>query len=249
MSSFGATVFQLGYDISPIVLQNGIAGSMPFSVLPIVAITEGINFLTSILSGGSALDLNNFFAHFKPVPGNTLIDQQIGMYPFANQAVAANAVIQQPLKVSMLMYCPAKGAGGYVSKLATMISLQNTLSKHNAMGGLYTVVTPAYFYTNCVMTGMRDVSSGESKQAQMAWQLDFVQPLVTLNQAQQAYNALQQRMQDGGMLPANADGSVSYSSVSTNVGVSQGVASAAILPASGSTPGSVVNSLTGGIDG
>ena len=167
--------------------------------LPIVALTEttlgilsgiagagsnplagALNSVTGLLSG-SGIDqtLDRFFARFMAMPGGTLINNQAATYPFANQAVAANAIIAQPLNVSLKMLCPVKTPAGYPIKLATITALQGTLAQHNNQGGLYSVVTPSYIYTNCIMTGMRDVSAGETKQAQYAWQLDFFQPLVT----------------------------------------------------------------------
>ena len=57
-------------------------------------------------------------------------------------------------------------------------------------GGTYTIATPVYFYTNTVMTGMRDTSNNASAQAQNTYQLDFEQPLLTLQDAQAAQNNL-----------------------------------------------------------
>lgn len=187
--SFGATAFKLSFELSPIILNNGIASSIPGGMLPIIAITEAINFVTGILDGGENISLDNFFANYQVIPGATIIEQQIGHYPFANQAIAANAVIAQPLKVSMMMYCPVRLTLGYATKLATMMALQSAIKQHNATGGTYTIITPSAFYADCVMTALTDVSSSESKQVQNAWRWDFEQPLLTLSQVQQAYNS------------------------------------------------------------
>jgi hypothetical protein len=58
----------------------------------------------------------------------------------------------------MLMIVPVRQPGGYWSKLATMTALRNSLVQHNRAGDLYTIATPSYFYTNCVMTALRDAS-------------------------------------------------------------------------------------------
>lgn len=195
--SIGRTLFKLAFEVSPIILSDGVATGIPGGYLPIVAITESVNFATGLLSGGTDLSLDDFFAHFQPVQGGSLISFQVGKYPFANQAVAANAIIAQPLNVSMLMKCPAKGAGGYLTKLATMQALQAVLSKHSILGGTYVVVTPAYVYTNCLLTGMRDVTGGEGAQVQTQWLLDFEQPLVTLQQASQAQNSAMSKLTGG----------------------------------------------------
>ena len=50
------------------------------------------------------------FANFRPLPGATLIDNQIGAYRFANQGAAGERHYPgaQPLAVSLLMDCPAR---------------------------------------------------------------------------------------------------------------------------------------------
>ena len=95
------------------------------------------------------------------------------------------------------MIAPVKDAGGYLSKLAVFTNLQNTFSSHNAAGGTYTVATPSYIYTGCIMTGMNDITGGDTKQQQIIWQLDFMQPLVSLSQAQNAQNALAKALSNG----------------------------------------------------
>lgn len=209
--SLGRAIFQLGFEISPIIFTGGIAGDgpggfgIPGGMLPIVAITEALNFADGLLGGGTNLSLDNFFAHFRVLPGSTLIDNQIGSYPFANQQVAANAIIAQPLNVSLRMDCPVKSPGGYVAKLATLMALRSALAQHNANGGTYTVATPGFLYTDCIMTGMRDISTGESKQSQVSWQFDFVRPLVTLQEAQSAMGQLMSKLTNGQV----TDGSLS----------------------------------------
>jgi hypothetical protein len=195
--SAGEAQYKLNFEISPITLTGGVALNIPGGMLPIISITQASSF-TGLISGGENVDLNDFFANFYPLPNSSLIDQQIGMYPFANQTVAANAIIVQPLGISMLMQVPVRDAGGYLSKLSNMTSIQNTLHQHNTTGGTYTVATPSYFYTNCVMTGMHDISSGESKQAQIQWKLDFIQPLISLQDANNyALNTMMQQLSSG----------------------------------------------------
>jgi hypothetical protein len=192
-----STVFKLGFEISPVILTNGIAENIPGKMLPIVSITEAANFVTGLLDGGSVLSLDNFFAHWVPIPGSTLANNQIGQYPFANQTVAANAIIAQPLQISMRMICPVKTSGGYAAKLVTISALQAALASHNNSGGTYTIATPSFLYTNCVMLGMKDISNGQSKQVQTEWQFDFLQPLVALADAQSALNGLMSKISGG----------------------------------------------------
>lgn len=190
MTSLAKNLFTLGYQKSPIILTNGLANLIDGSMLPIIAITQAANFTSGILSGDINLDMNNFFANFKPLPGSTLLDYEVGDYPFANQQYAANAVIQRPLRLSMLMTTPASTQTSYVTKIVTFTALKYALDSHISQGGTFTVATPAYIYTNCLLVGMTDVSIPESNQVQNAWQLDFVRPLITLNQAQNAQNQL-----------------------------------------------------------
>ena len=178
----GQVAYQLAYEISPIVLTGGVAQNFG-GMLPIVAITEEANFLTGLLSGGSNLSLDNFFCHWRPLPGALLQNNQIGRYPFANQSVAANAIIVEPLTVSMLMLCPARTEAGYLAKFAQFLALKAILDKHVQMGGTFAVLTPTALYTNCLLTALRDISGGESKQPSIAWQWDFEPPLISLSAA------------------------------------------------------------------
>jgi len=177
MSSFGQTAFQAAYEISPIILQNGIAQFIPGGLLPITVLTEMFDI--------PGIEEGQFFAHYKPLPGSTLADWQVAEYPFFNLQMAANAVVQMPLKVSMLMVCPAQNDGGYLIKQAILTALQTEIQTHISQGGTFTVITPAYTYTNCLLTGIRDVSSAGDKQVQLMYQWDFVQPLITVSGALQ----------------------------------------------------------------
>jgi len=142
-------------------------------------------------------------ARYIVIPGGTLISNAIGTYPFANQQVAANALIQNPLNVSVMMIAPVRDAGGYNSKLANFTSLQNALQAHNNAGGTYNVATPAFIYTNCLLTAMQDITSGETKQKQVIFQWDFIQPLLTQQAATSAYNALYAKVSSGQQIGPN----------------------------------------------
>lgn len=196
-SAFFAPAFALAYQISPILLTGGIAQDIPGQTLPIVAITEGVSLIAGLLAGSLPTSLDQFFAQFTVIPSGKLIKQQIAHYPFANQAVAANATITEPLTVSVRMDCPANGPGTYAAKVAVLTALQATLSAHNAAGGLYTVLTPGFIYQNLIMTELTDISGAESVQVQYQWQFDFEQPLVTLQAAQQVYSSLMNKINGG----------------------------------------------------
>jgi hypothetical protein len=209
---------KLAFQISPIILTNGIAQLMG-GALPLVAITEALNFTVGLLSGTSDLDLDSFFASFAPLSGGKLIDIAVATVPFANQGVAANAIIQQPLRISLKMTCPARGDGGFSAKLATITALQASLALHTNQGGTFTVATPAFIYTNCLLTGLTDVSGGQPSQPQSIWQWDFYQPLLTADQLAGAQNTMMSKITGG--LPS--DGSLSGSSLDVNPADSGGL--------------------------
>lgn len=225
----GYVAFKLATEITPVLLTRGIAANFGLGqILPIVALTEGVNFLQNLfLSGNPAniANLDDYFAHWYTLPGTQLISQQAAVVPMANQAVAANATIAQQLAVSMMMICPAREEGGYAAKFATMTSLQRTLAQHNAAGGTYTVVTPSYIFTDCLLLNVRDVTGGESgRQRQTMWQWDFSQPLVSISAVDSAVNSLMNKLQK--FLPLNGPGQVA--------------------PAAGLSIGNAVSSIFGG---
>jgi len=191
------SAYNLAFQISPLVLQGGIVGSSQGSLAPITDYT-----------GGSLDSLDDAFAHYLPLPGSTLISQTIGMYPFANQSVAANATIQQPLTISLLMIAPVNQPDGYQSKLSIFSNLARQLALHNSIGGTYIVCTPAYIYNYLLMTAMTDVtpeiSADGNKQSQTSFQLDFIQPILTAQGAQQALNAQMQKQTNGNQQQPNA---------------------------------------------
>lgn len=214
MSNVARSIFQLAYEISPIFLTNGIAQIIPGQMLPIVAITEAASFAGNILEGNGVPNLDQFISRFRPLPGSTLIENEIGDYPFANQTVAANAIIAKPLRISMLMNSPSNQGGGYVSKLITFTALKAALDEHNQSGGTYTILTPSYAYTNCIMTHMVDVSRPDSQQAQNAWQFEFVKPLLTANEAQSVLNTLMSKMEAQLPVPSQ-NGAIGWSGLNS----------------------------------
>ena len=215
MSAAALSAFQLAYQINPIILVGGIALGIPGGKMSVAALTQGTGASFSIVPDR----LDDFFAQFEPVPGATLVDQDVATYPFANQATAANAVIANSLAISMLMICPMRPPDGSGGKLATMTALAGALKNHNAMGGTYDVATPSYIYTGCVMRLMRDVSSSETKQKQVSWQLDFAQPLLTISQLAQVQNNMMAQLSAG--TPCN--GQWTSPSTATGPGTAPGV--------------------------
>jgi hypothetical protein len=198
--------WKMQYQITPIILTGGLAAQQG-GAIPIIQLTDpGISGITANDTGvdvtgqitGANLNaqLDGAFANYQPLPGSSLIDLQAAQYPFANQAVAANAVIKNPLTVPMLMTCPATDEVTYAAKQAVITALQSSLQQHITLGGLFTVVTPAFIYTNCILLRMIDVGS-ETHQAQVQYRWDFYQPLVSLQAAQQAQSTLIQAITNG----------------------------------------------------
>lgn len=232
--------FKLTFQVSPIILTGGIADAIPGGMLPIIALTEAPNFVNGLLSGGRNLSLDDFFGAFDVVSGGTLISQEVAKYPSANQFVAANATIAQPLNVSLVMKCPVRNPNGYPLKLATMISLATALAQHNASGGTYTVATPSYFYVNALLTKVSDVGSEESAQRQIAWQFDFEQPLLTLSQVNAAQNSLMNKLSGGTAVVPGPDGSIPWSGLSPTVGLPPSLAAPSLLPSASGAGGAGV---------
>lgn len=240
--SIGSDAYQLAFQCSPIFLVNGIAKNIPGGVLPIIVLTEAASFVTGLLTGADTPDsLDDFFAHFQPIPGAEIVSQQLGKYPFANQGVAANATIAQPLNFSMFMVCPAKKTLGYVAKLATMIALRETLTQHNSLGGTYVVLMPSAIYLNAILLTMAEVGGGQSKQPQIAWQLNFEAPLLTLESAQSAQNSLMSKLTTGSAIDGDPTWSgLNVSTTNPNVAQMPGV-----IPSGGGTLGGIQAPLIG----
>jgi hypothetical protein len=185
--------YDIAYQQSPIIFAGGSFASSLGGMAPVLTVLG--NLVDEAL--GSDLLPN---VRFVPIPGATAINNTAATYPFANRVVAGNAVIRNPKNVSLLMIAPVNSAGGYLLKQALFMTLQSTFEQHTAAGGTYHVMTPSYPYFDCIMTGMTDVTSGEGYQQQIQWQIDFVQPLVTQQQAQTAFSGLMSQISGGQQL-------------------------------------------------
>lgn len=210
-----SVAFTLAYEISPIIFTGGLASFSPVGI-PIVAITEALsaayttNPFQLLSSQGIQLPNQPFFT-WRPMPGSTLWKSDIAEFPFFTNQVAANAQIQQPLNISMLGYCPAGGESPFAIKVATMAALKLAIQNHCNAGGTYTVLTPSCIYTDCLLTNVVDVSSGETNQPQVAWQLDFVQPLITFPGQLGSLNNLMGAIANGRQVMPGPNGVVAWS--------------------------------------
>ena len=238
----GLIAWKLSFQLSPIIFTGGVAGSIPGGMLPIIALTQAASFVTGLLSGDNAsTDLDDYFAHFWPAPGGKLANNSIGEYPFANQQVAGNAIIVQPNIVSLIMDCPAKDDGAYALKLATLTALKATIDQHSASGGTYTVMTPAFPYTNGILLNLEDISSDGARQPQSRFRWDFKFPLLTQSQALAAQNTMMGKLSGG--LPSTG----ATSGTDLTVGSTNTTATGAVAPSASSLQGtSVADQLAAG---
>ena len=210
--------FQRSYEIAPIWLEGGIAQNLPNKIMSILKLTEGDDRATYP-------DANDYFAHFKVLSGGTLQEWMVADYPFASMAMAANAVVQNPLKISMMMVCPAQASpqsnnyrNSYIAKSATLTTLKFSIDDHIAGGGTFVVNTPSFVYTNAILTSLKDISITSDKQVQYMWQWDFICPLITQSQTESVYNSLYEKMSQG--LPVQSvDGEVPQSGVSSQTNI------------------------------
>lgn len=192
--------YQLAYQVSPLYLTGGLAQNSPGSILPFISLIAPDRFLSfanpnavpttfPVIDTGS---LDDAFGAFSVIPGGNLVRNTVAKYPFANQYVAANAIIREPLNLSLIWDTPMRGAGAWNVKLVTMTALKGTFDNHINAGGLFTVATPSYIYTNLILTGLTDNSRGSSPLPQNAWRFDFERPLVVSAELQQALTNLNQ---------------------------------------------------------
>lgn len=197
-------IYDLAFQVSPIALTGGIASGLPGQTLPIILLFSGLlGTAQNILSSGG-LSLQDFPWRFVPVPGSTALNQTVATYPFANRQIAANATVQQPKSLSLRMIAPVQSTGGYITKLPAFTSLQTTLEKHNNNGGTYTVVMPSLIYTNCLMLSVTDSTPDSSKQKQIMWTWNFLQPLITKQEAVAAVGGLMNLINNGSQITSNA---------------------------------------------
>ena len=237
----GRAAFELAFQLSPVVLVGGLANDIPGQMLPVMALTQPLEFIDGLFSGGSDVGAGSFFANFHPMAGATLFDYAVGEYPFANQSVAANSVIARPTVLSLLMTCPARGFFGYAVKLMTMTALVAALQQHIQLGGTFTIMTPSRIFTNGLLLALRDVSGGESKQAQNVWQWEFRFPLLTLNQAQQVQNSLMSKLGSG----TQVSGQPGWAGTDAPSSTPNSLAAPSAIPAAANTPAAGAAPLTG----
>lgn len=209
--------YDLAFQVSPIILTGGLASAIPGKALPIIALLGQIAaFGQGALSNGLGLD--DFYCRYLPMAGATAINNSVGTYPFADQHVAGNAYVEEPLNISLLMIVPVKDAGGYLSKLPLFTALKTSLKKHIEMGGTFAVATPSMLYEHCLLMTMTDVTGDDTQQQQIHWQIDFEQPLITKGQATNAVNGLMDVYKNGGQLTGDPSWTAGARATAKDVG-------------------------------
>ncbi|WP_336284219.1 hypothetical protein [Citrobacter arsenatis] len=196
--NFFGQVYELAFEVSPILLVDGIASNIPGGILPIAVITEGLSIANGLLQGKIGA---NPSTRFIPQPGTTLVQQDVAGINFYNQIAAANAVVSKPNRVVMQMLRPVSTASlkGYGNKLMTFTALKMALDMHNQSGGTYTVLTPGFIYAGCLFKSMVDNSglSGQNKQAQYSWLIEFEQPLLSISELDTRLGNLMSKFEAG----------------------------------------------------
>lgn len=187
--SITRSIYQLGFQISPVILCDGIAQAIPGGMLPIVTLTQSASIVSAALGGSIDIDsLDKYFAHWRVQSGSTILNYELAKYPFASQKVAANSALAQPLTIPMLMQTPVNENTGIFTKLVTFAALQATLEAHANLGGTYIVATPAMIYSNCILTMIQDVTPGSEVVPQRDWLFTFEKPLIAEDDAERELN-------------------------------------------------------------
>ena len=210
-SSAAGSGKQLSFQVNPIILTGGIVAQIPGGILPLTQLFYGTS-PTGLGLPFNPDDLDNSFGAFNVLPGGTLVQQAIGKYPFANQHVASNAVIAEPLTLSVIMDTPMRGPRPFDTKGAIFSSLKATLDAHNNVGGVYSIFTPAFMYQNMVLTALTDNSRGNNSLPQNAWRFDFEKPLIAQEDIQLALNQLMAKINNGTQTQPNQSGPLPGSS-------------------------------------
>jgi hypothetical protein len=198
------SAYKVRYQIAPIILTGGIAQNVPGGMISMLAGSNPNLILPTLYSEGAQRNLldalnpsgqiigtqgdpstspgfSNFddaFGAFNVLAGGTLCVQTVPKYPLADMTLAANAIVREPLTLSLIWDTPMRGANAWDTKLTVMQALKMMLDQHNNAGGLYAVMTPAFFYENLILTALTDNSRGGNSLPQNAWRFDFERPMV-----------------------------------------------------------------------
>src|SRR3974377_623693 len=215
---------QLRFQVCPIILTGGAAAQVPGGMIAMLQLFSGTGGTNSLGLPFDIGDLDDAFGAFNVLPAGNLVNQQIAKYPFANQSVAANATIREPLTISIIMDAPMRGPSAWSRKQTIMTALKATLDNQNNLGGKYIFLIPAYMYENLIMLSLTDNSRGNNSLPQNAWRFDFEKPLVALEDLQGAQSQLMSKITGGSPTGGNTTG--------VQVGSTTGQSQLAVVPVS-----------------
>lgn len=224
-------IYKLGFEISPVILCDGIAQAMPGGMIPIVTLTQAVSLVSGAVGGNIDIsDLDKYFCHWRVQTGSTLLNYELAKYPFASQKVAANAILAQPQEIPMIMSAPVNENTGIFTKLATFTALESALEAHANLGGTYIVATPAFIYNNCILTRVQDITPNSEIVPQREWLFNFEKPLITESEAGRAINNFLNKIDAGDVVSGS-----SWTNVTNAIGNT----------ALGSTVSGVTENITG----
>ena len=203
------------YQVNPLFMVGGSFVGLPGQVFPFSGLAGALlGVVQGALGSGSP-----YIGEWLVMPGGKMVSQAAATYPFASLQIAANATVQEPLSLSMLLRAPVKDGFGYLTKPAIWTSIQAALTAHNNAGGTYIIFTPGLFYQGGILLDVFDATDGETKQEQVDWQFDFFFPLITQQGASASFSSAMQTMQGGGPVNGTLNWSATARGIANAVGL------------------------------
>jgi hypothetical protein len=177
----GGAISMLAASNANLILEPIYSQDVQRNLLDALFPTPNTTELTGI---GSTANLDDAFGAFNVIPGGALCAQTVPKYPLADMTMAANAIVRDPLTLSLIWDAPMRAPQGYIGpnawdiKLSVMSALKAMLDRHNNLGGTYSVMTPAFYYENLILISLTDNARGGNPLPQNAWRFDFERPMV-----------------------------------------------------------------------
>lgn len=208
------------YEINPIILTGGIATGDGLKISDLLGYdtikksseiardADGNMFLDRFGSPvnkqtQTAATATKPFAYFKILDGTQQLSYSVAEHPVYNLETAATAVMRNPLTIQFLMIILASADYPKDKQHDRMTKFIDQLRLHTKKGGLFTLATPFYPYTNTIVTEIAQANIEDVKYGlQNGLHLTFRKPLVDLEDAKNAYNEQMDRLDKG--LPPKA---------------------------------------------
>lgn len=223
------------FQICPVFLTGGIA-ALSGGTIPILSLLNPGAFPSGVTGlADPDFGFGDSLANWTSNPGASIQKYELGRYPFANQVTAANAIITEPLNVSLTMIVVfGQGAASVPNRQAVITSLKQTLDSHSLAGGTYTLMTISYTYENAILRDLVDASDSSVSIPQWRWQWDFEIPLVSQQDAtnvSQRYNNLMGQLSNGQVVQPNGAGNINWSQQSATTANPGSTAAPTVVPA------------------